>query len=189
MEKGFKMKLRIKKGQPLFFTSDEHFCHKNVIEYCSRPFQDVREMDEQLIKNFNEKVPKDGFTVHGGDFFLGRDKKGVRKNYVSRLNGEHFFLMGSHDSWLPNGTSHEMVELCVDKQNIVVCHYAMRVWPKSHYNSWLLYGHSHGGLPSEGKSYDIGVDNNWYYPVSYEEIRDIMSKLPDNFNLVRDRSY
>ena len=184
------MKVKIGRNQKVFFTSDEHFGHKNVIEYNSRPYKSVEEMDADLIDRFNKKVPKDGFTIHGGDFSLiGGNRARVMQRYVNNLNGTHLFLMGSHDRWLNNQDAHEMVELMINKQKIVVCHYAMRVWPASHYNSWMLYGHSHGGLPSEGKSYDIGVDNNWYNPVSYEEIVEIMAGLPDNFNLIKDRRY
>jgi hypothetical protein len=68
---------------------------------------------------------------------------------------------------------------------ITLCHWCMRVWPKSHYNSWHLYGHSHGKLPSEGKSHDVGVDNNNFYPLSLIEITKIMKYKPDNFNLVK----
>lgn len=177
-------------GKELFFTSDEHFNHYKIIEYCARPFESTKEMDETLISNFNRTVPKNGFTIHGGDFYLGRGKfVDVKREYIDRLNGEHIFLNGSHDHWLPQERYHEMVETRVDGRLIVVCHYAMRVWPASHYNSWLLYGHSHGGLPSFGKSYDIGVDNNEYLPVSYEYIKDVMHHLEDNFNLVPNRRY
>jgi len=155
----------------------------------SRPYDSVNEMDEDLIDRFNKKVPKDGFTIHGGDFYLGRDKHLVNKRYVSRLNGSHLFLMGSHDKWLDNSKTHELVELRIDGQLIVVCHYAMRVWPVSHYGSWLLYGHSHGGLPSEGKSHDIGVDNTGFDPLSYDDIKTIMEDKPDNFNLIKDKRY
>jgi calcineurin-like phosphoesterase family protein len=67
---------------------------------------------------------------------------------------------------------------------IIGSQYAMRVWPRSHYNSWQLFGHSHGKLEPKGKQHDIGVDNNKYSPVSFPEIRNIMASQPDNFNLV-----
>ena len=68
----------------------------------------------------------------------------------------------------------------------IVCdHYAGRVWARSHYNSYQLYGHSHGHLPPEGKQWDVGVDNNNFFPVSFEQIKEIMAKRPDNFNLIR----
>lgn len=60
----------------------------------------------------------------------------------------------------------------------------MRVWPRSHYNSWLLFGHSHGRLTPECKQHDIGVDNNSFYPVSFDVIKTIMAEKPDNFDYV-----
>ena len=58
----------------------------------------------------------------------------------------------------------------------------MRVWPKSQYNSWQLYAHSHGNLDPIGKSWDVGVDVNNYEPLSFDEIESIMKKRPNNFN-------
>ena len=58
----------------------------------------------------------------------------------------------------------------------------MIVWGKSHYNSWQLYGHSHGGLAPIGKQLDIGVDSHGYFPWSYDEIKLYMAMQPNNFN-------
>jgi calcineurin-like phosphoesterase family protein len=60
----------------------------------------------------------------------------------------------------------------------------MRVWNKSHLNSWQLYGHSHGDLDPIGKQYDVGVDSNDFKPLSYEEIEDIIKKAPNNLNYI-----
>lgn len=92
-------------------------------------------------------------------------------------------MRGSHDYWLKD-SAHELWSDYIDGQYVVVCHYAMRTWPKSHYNSWQLYGHSHGSLLPLGKQWDIGVDNNNFYPVSFEKIKEIMKKKPDNFNFI-----
>jgi calcineurin-like phosphoesterase family protein len=69
---------------------------------------------------------------------------------------------------------------------VVVCHFAMRVWPRSHFNSWQLYGHSHGKLPPIGKQWDIGVDNNDFYPVSFNKICEIIADRPDNPNFAKN---
>jgi len=61
---------------------------------------------------------------------------------------------------------------------MVLCHYAMRSWPKSHYGAWHLYGHSHGKLPMLGRSMDIGVDTHDFYPYSLDEISCIMNNIP-----------
>ncbi len=57
-------------------------------------------------------------------------------------------------------------------------HYAMRVWNASHHGSWHLYGHSHGTLPDDitSLSFDIGVDSQHYKPLSYDEVKAIMSQ-------------
>ena len=77
------------------------------------------------------------------------------------------------------------------KVKIVLMHYAMRVWNKSHWGMWHLYGHSHGSLPEDPKSmsFDVGVDAiakryavdgiinpDDYRPISYEEVKAIMEK-------------
>jgi calcineurin-like phosphoesterase family protein len=61
----------------------------------------------------------------------------------------------------------------------------MRVWPRSHYNSWHLFGHSHGKLEPVGKSWDVGVDKNNFIPLSLTQIEKIMEKRPDNPNFVK----
>lgn len=165
-----------------FFTADEHYGHKNILQYCRRPFASVEEMDQELIRRHNEVVGTDDTVIHAGDFTLL--KKAEAQGYMRQLRGHHSFLRGSHDRWLGN-TPPTMLELTIEGQFIVVCHYAMRVWPRSHYNSWQLYGHSHGKLDPIGKQWDIGVDNNNFCPVSFEQLRAIMLGRPDNLNLVK----
>jgi calcineurin-like phosphoesterase family protein len=167
-----------------FFTADEHYGHKNILRYCRRPFASAEEMGQELIRRHNEVVGADDTVIHAGDFTLL--KKTEAEKYLRQLRGRHCFLKGSHDGWLGKATP-AMLELTIEGQFIVVCHYAMRVWPRSHYNSWQLYGHSHGKLAPVGKQWDIGVDNNDFYPVSFEQLRAIMLTRPDNPNLVTAR--
>lgn len=166
-----------------FFTADEHYGHKNVVRYCDRPFSSVEEMDKTLISNHNKVVTQDDMVIHAGDFSL--ENFYTTQWYIKQLNGKHIFLRGSHDKWLPPKGHHEIWEKTIESQPLVVCHYAMRTWARSHYNSWHCFGHSHGRLQPEGKSWDIGVDNNGFYPVSFEQLKKIMSHRPDNFNLIR----
>lgn len=163
----------------IYFTSDLHFDHKNVIEFCNRPFKDVADMNQGLIDNWNAKVRPDDEVYVLGDFSFGNPD-----HSAPHLNGRKYLIKGNHDAkkikklepyfeWIKN--IHEM------KWNgnyIVMCHYAMRTWNKSHYGSWHLYGHSHGSLEKEpwGKSMDVGVDSNNYMPISIVEVSEIMDK-------------
>ena len=168
----------------IFWTSDEHYNHNNIRTYSDRPFASVEEMDEELIRRHNEIVKDNDLTIHVGDFSLIHSIETVHKKYVNRLKGKHFFLKGSHDRWLPaNAVS--IREDRIDGQVVVACHYAMRVWPRSHYGSWQVFGHSHGRLPPLGKQHDVGVDNNDFRPVSFERLKEIMATREDNPNLIR----
>ena len=167
-----------------FFTADEHYGHRNIIKYCRRPFDDTREMDYEITKRHNSVVGADDIVIHGGDLTLAN--RIIAERYITELNGKHFFLKGSHDAWLSE-SAREIWEKKISGQPIIVCHYAMRVWSKSHYGSWQLYGHSHGNLEPIGKQWDIGVDNNDFYPVSFEQIVKIMKDRPDNPNFIGDK--
>ena len=165
-----------------FFTADQHYGHKNIIKYCQRPFNVLDEMDEILIQNHNEIIKKNETIIHAGDFAWVKTHSQANK-YINRLNGNHIFLKGSHDKWMKG--KNQIWEKIIYGKFIVICHYAMRTWARSHFNSWHLYGHTHGGLEPQGKSWDIGVDNNNFYPVSFNQIVKIMKDRPDNFNLVK----
>ena len=170
-----------------FFTADLHGGHANIIKFCGRPFDNVKEMDEALIANWNARVSDKDTVYHLGDFCFGDPQR-----YIERLKGTIVFVKGSHDRELEKAglAKHEILDLSFQvagrPQSIVLCHYCLRVWPKSHYGAWHLYGHSHGRLEPEGKSWDAGVDVNGFRPLSLDEVVAIMATRPDNFNLIRE---
>ena len=159
-----------------FFTADTEFNHNNIIKYCNRPFNSVDEMNESIVTNWNRVITKKDIVYHLGD--VGRNCD----NIVKRLNGNIFFVKGSHDKkldaphireiYIPN-----LLDEYGNKRLIVLCHYSMRSWNKSHYASWHLFGHHHGLLNSYGLSFDVGMDTNDYYPYSLPQIEQKMNKL------------
>ena len=164
-----------------YFTSDEHFNHSNIIKYCSRPFDDAQEMNETIIQRHNEVVRDNDIVIHAGDFsFVPRER------FERRLRGKHIFLKGNHDHRSCRFYG-DIWERRINGQKVVVSHYNMRVWNASHYNSWNLFGHSHGTLEPVGKQWDIGVDINDFRPLSFDQLVDIMESRPDNCNLIKDR--
>jgi len=172
-----------------WFTADEHYYHKKILEYCDRPFSSIEEMNETLINNHNNVVGKNDITIHAGDFTLLKNKKFIYENIINKLNGKHVFIVGSHDYWLKGSNNDQIWQRNISIKNkkyfFVVCHYAMHTWHKSHYNSIHLFGHSHGNLNLDGKRWDCGVDNNDFFPISDFQIIEMMKNKPDNFNLIR----
>lgn len=79
----------------IWFGSDHHFGHKNIITYCNRPFESVEEMDEILIQNHNELVKPGDFFYHLGDLALGSFEDSIKK--AKRLQGHKALIPGNHD--------------------------------------------------------------------------------------------
>jgi len=154
-----------------FFTADQHYGHENIIKYCARPFSNVDEMDNTIIQRHNSLVKDDDTVVHVGDFAFAKKRP---QQLIDTLNGKHVFIKGSHDKWLCGSVPIWETELV--GHTIIVCHYAMRSWPRSHYGAWHVFGHSHGRLGGLGLSHDVGVDANDFYPVSFEKLRQILYK-------------
>ena len=142
------------------------------------------EHDETIIKNYQDLVkPTDDFYFLG-DFALC-DVYEAEK-LIRRLPGNKFFIKGNHDHHKKSNVDlykkygtylGHMNEIKIDGQLIVLCHYGMRVWNKSHHGSWHLYGHSHGSLPEHNKSFDVGIMLWDYKPVSFEQVKEKMNSL------------
>ena len=184
----------------IWFTSDTHFGHANIIRFVPRPWlregdevngrwvnkkvaqERCLEMDDALIANWNERVKRGDIVYHAGDFAFCGSSEEIQR-YLDRLNGTVFLVYGNHDKKnlcrkVKFAWQGERKTVKVGNQRIIVDHYAGRVWDKSHHGTWQLYGHSHGSLPEDytSKSFDIGVDCHDYKPLNFEEVREIMKR-------------
>lgn len=83
----------------LFFISDTHFGHSNIIQYGQRPFSCVEEMDEVMVKRWNDVVSASAHIYHLGDITMARDGQGKGLDILRRLNGHKRLIMGNHDQF------------------------------------------------------------------------------------------
>ncbi len=169
-----------------WFTADTHFGHAKIIGYCSRPFSSAAEMDAALVARWNSRVSPNDTVWHLGDFTLFGDREAMGR-YRKRLNGKIHLVRGNHDKrgidlsgiFESVGDLSEItISLGGANQRVVLCHYALRVWPHSHRGAWHLYGHSHGTLEDDphALSVDVGVDCWKYAPVSAAQISARMKR-------------
>ena len=163
----------------VWFTADHHFGHARIIELAGRPFSSVEEMDEEMIRRWNTVVARGDLVYYLGDFALG-----PHDFYLERLNGQKRLLRGNHDhsnrvkkatGW---STIDALLSVKVEGQRITLCHYAMRTWPASHHGALHFYGHSHGNLPGDSQSLDVGVDCWDFAPVGLDEIKTRLAQQP-----------
>ena len=161
----------------IWFTSDTHFGHANIIKFCNRPFDNVQEMNEKLIANWNKCIkPSDEIYVIG-DFSYEKDPTKT----ASRLMGRKYLIRGNHDFFKQSKLMHPYFEWVkdyhsfkVNKQKFVLFHYPIRNWHHCYKGSIHLFGHSHGGTPDFGRSTDIGVDCWDYKPVHIDTVLEYM---------------
>lgn len=158
-----------------WFTADQHFDHANIMEYCNRPWDDVEEMNQALIDNWNSVVHGADTVVVIGDVTLMSDPELVRYRFLRHLKGNKIFVKGNHDHWLRGSEKRYMyIHKCKD-QMVHCSHYPLRTWAASNRKAcWQLHGHCHGMQTPYENQYDVGVDNNHYFPVSLSQLRCII---------------
>ena len=189
----FVTKIRDTKG--LWFTSDTHYFHNNIIKYCNRPFETVDEMNEALVKNWNSVVGPDDHVYHLGDLCFGNVEKWNWCLELGRLNGHIHLILGNHDITRlfrpgPMIERFDSVDfqrcLIIDGWTVLLNHCPFRSFSNDiDHKVVQLFGHIHSGpgefgnvLPDGYKlqwnQYDVGVDNNNYTPVSWDKCIETM---------------
>lgn len=126
-----------------WFSADFHLGHRNIIRYCNRPFQSTGEMDEAIFGNLNSRVGQSDVLYFLGDFCMGGPDQARR--YRDRIVCRHIHVVeGNHDRALRRlktafCSRTQLAEIRVEGQEIVLCHYAMRVWYHSSRGMWHLW--------------------------------------------------
>lgn len=150
-------------GQNIWFTSDTHFGHANIIRYSGRSFDGIKEHDRGLIEAWNTVVQPRDLVYHLGDFSYKGEK--TVEQLTKALHGQIYLIEGNHDAAAK--ASHKcfahfapVAKIRAGEHKLWLSHYAHRVWPGSHRGVWHLYGHSHNSLPDDPNalSFDVGVD-------------------------------
>ena len=170
-----------------FASSDFHLFHERILEYDKRPFKDLGHMHQTLQNNFSTLTEADHLFFLGDLAFTKNTDEVIQ--WLSALQCKIYWIKGNHDYllikdkkltnkfvWIKN-----LEEIYVNtpdgKQLITLCHYAMKVWNKSHRGSWQLFGHSHHSLKDDVNSLSLDVGcNGWgYKPVSFNDIKQKMN--------------
>lgn len=170
----------------IWFTSDLHLGHDNIIRYADRPFADTSEMDETIVRNINATVGSDDTLWVLGDVAMGEDKINRTAKLLSTLMVRDVrLILGNHDPrkhrdmLLDAGFSSvsDYEEVRIHHKGFVLCHYPMMTWNGRNAGVYMLHGHIHSkptynaqNLGYGLRRYDVGVDANGYRPVSADEI-------------------
>ncbi len=168
----------------IYFTSDQHFGHANIIKHCSRPFTSVAEMDQHILDQWNNCIGVNDTVYILGDLFF---RNAVSADeYLNRLNGKKHLIIGNHDKdWMKKTdlekyfkSTSNMLEISDGSHKITLCHYPMMTWNSMSKGSYHIYGHIHNKtdaayfqlLKTMPNALNAGVDINNFKPATFSEL-------------------
>lgn len=173
----------------IFFTSDLHLGHENILKFCNRPFETTEKMFQTIVENWNKKISPNDMVFLVGDIFWKTSPNLITKFFL-KTNGRKYFISGNHDSvkstksiskycTILDDVVHLWVTVNQTTFRFVVSHYPLYSYAGiEKHTSLNLHGHVHSGKLCTGfdsnfssnKHYDVGVDNNNFEPVEITEI-------------------
>lgn len=166
----------------IFFTSDLHLGHENIIRFCGRPFRDMKHMNERLIANWNERVRYRDTVYHVGDFAFKTGLQGGRLDpfeYEDKLNGTIVHILGNHDRNNHLRNSITKAHMRFGKSDWILQHRPpleeQLLADSEHYGHVnYIVGHVHEKwkfrLYNDIVVVNVGVDVNNYYPIKLQEL-------------------
>lgn len=196
----------------LYVISDTHFGHENIIEFCDRPFDSVKEMNGYILNNWNEEVSYSDTVLFGGDLVHGSDSTHVEE-VAEKTAGQLVLLEGNHDD-----IDASTVDFPILRSYYFSYEYKGKEWefyythwprndrlnteskrepPKwtespEWFDGWYLHGHIHNNdlenypfVNPEEQFVNVGVELLEYTPIEIEQLIEILA-LRERFETVSD---
>lgn len=169
----------------IYFYSDPHFFHENIIKYQERPFGSVDEMNSELVNRYNSIIRREDLVYILGDIFVFKriNKESIDKcnSILNQLNGEKILIRGNHDPMKLFRYLESHFKEIIDKKVIT---YNTRRLELHHYpipntKGTVLHGHDHSNREvvtrgESGVNVNLTCDLHDFYPVSAERVLEYL---------------
>ena len=187
------------KKNKLWFMSDLHYNHENVIKFNRRPFENVKEMNWHIEQELITKVGPGDILFDMGDLFWKTDET-TMKNVISLASPKEWYkILGNHDNYNVYRKSYigtlftllsDILEINVDHEGrnyrLTLCHYPMISWNGKARGTLMIHGHCHGNIDNiNTESTDLRVDVGFdgalakktgSFLISFEDILEYMKE-------------
>jgi len=173
----------------VWLWSDLHFGHKNIIDFSERPYDDVEQMNEHLVANFNDYVKEDDISIWVGDVAFGSTE--FANNILDQCNGYKILIVGNHDFHkkklrdLNFNEVHLISHIETQGVDLVLTHYPMFNLPLPYIN---VHGHIHAGGGKHDavdtiQHINVNCEFHNYKPVNLNEIIRIAKIRKDGMEI------
>lgn len=165
----------------IFFISDTHFSHKRICEFIRedgitpvRHWNDVEQMNEDLISNWNSVVKTNDKVYHLGDVCM--NKRNL--NIVERLNGNKELILGNHDSfhWSEYTKYFKNLHGTLKVDSFILTHVPIHIDSITNWCLANIHGHIHEKVINHHKYFNVSVENINYTPISIEDLKSKILK-------------
>ena len=182
----------------IYYISDLHFNDQSIFDKCKRPFKDLKDFENTIINNWNNKVTNNDIVYVLGD--IGSiDPTSI--NIFKNLNGHKHLIIGNHDheilDYIKESNIFEsikFIDLIIDNnRKVCLCHYPLMDWMEFNRNGYLVYGHIHNKTIANGYAYkqikdyyldklafNCGCDVTGYSPVTLDEMIKLKEEHKDD---------
>ncbi len=165
----------------IWFYSDPHFDHTNIIRYCSRPFNSVEGMNTYLLDIYNRCVKSSDTVYFLGDMAFGRGSRRPRW-WLDQLNGMIHYIKGSHDNGIRSASQGlncvEVVQqkvIDIDGSAVLLIHDPSQV--DASWKGWVIHGHTHNNTPVvKNRKINVSADAVGFHPVRMDFISKLIKK-------------
>lgn len=169
-------------NKTIWLTSDTHFFHEKPFIFEARGFNNIQEMNNRIIENWNSMVKENDIVYHLGDVFLDNNLAEMY-DILKSLKGKKYLAYGNHDTdnRLSFFKEHKFFEeinmgyrINAKKLSLVLSHYPMFVANKEDKKPiWTIHGHTHQTTKFNENvfhGYHVGVDSNNCHLINLEEM-------------------
>lgn len=168
------------RSRKIFFISDTHFDHKNIIRYCKRPFKSTAEMNKKMLQNWNKTVKSNDIVFFLGDLSFG--KNGRKAEYwLKKLKGNIYYIKGNHENISRKTNVYKRLIIKYKGEKFFLVHDPKDVPPS--WEGWAICGHHHNNKPVEfplvnkkTKRINVSVELIDYTPIQFERLLEKMQK-------------
>lgn len=179
----------------IYYIADIHFNDKTVFNKCSRPFRNLKDYENEIIRRWNNKVSPDDIVYVLGD--IAEDRFFQAIEIIKHLKGHKVLIIGNHDllilDKIKESGAFEIIEFMLlindNERKVCLCHYPLMDWVEFNRGGYHIYGHIHNKTIKQGNAYvdiknyfkdklayNAGVDVTGFEPVTLNEMIEMKEK-------------
>ena len=166
-------------NQKVHFISDTHFDHRNILRYCNRPFNSIRQMNQTLVENWCNSVRKNEKVFFLGDMSYGKDRRPI-DYWLGKLTGKISYIRGNHDKDIINHATviHSHYGIKYNNYQFLLMHDPHR---PNGYDGWIIHGDKHNNnlkdypfVNQKNKTVNVCTELVDYVPISLDRIIELI---------------